>query len=292
MKDKIPNRLIFLFILALMCLVSANLQAQKIIIPEVGKTYLFEIKNGTSRQGRLDSLDDTYYYITDQATGPDKVYKDGVSKIKEIRVSEKGFFANPHYSRYLFGPSAIPHPKGEFYWNNLLLEYNTVQYGVTNNFSVGFGGLLFTTLSGNIALTPNFKYSVKLAEKDHVAGGALAFIIRPDRNKEVSKAALPFAVYTHGDSEANITGGLGWWVDDENSWAKNPTAYVAGSKRLSRNWMLQGEGFFLSNGENVAIMLISARNIRPTSSWDFGALVIKAKDATVPVPAIGYTLKF
>ncbi|MBM3178220.1 MAG: hypothetical protein FJZ78_09460 [Bacteroidetes bacterium] len=292
MKNKKALNIILCVFIILLSTGGNAVWAQKVVVPEVGKTYLFEIKNGTSRQGKLDSLDATYYYITDQATGPDRVYKEGVSKIKEIRVSAKGFFANPHYSRYLFGPSAIPHPKAEFYWNNLLLEYNTVQYGVTNNFSVGFGGLLFTTLSGNIALTPNFKYSVKLAEKDHVAGGALAFIIRPDKENKVAKAALPFAVYTHGDSESNITAGLGWWVDDENSWAKSPTAYLAGSKRLSRNWMLQGEGFFLTNEENISIFLISARNIRPTSSWDFGALVIKVSDTTIPLPAIGYTLKF
>lgn len=266
--------------------------AQKVLSPEPGKTYLFEIKDGTSRQGKLDRQDSLYFYITNQATGPEKVYKPGISHIKEIKVTADGYFANPHFSRHVFGPSALPHPRGEWYWNNLMIEYNTVQYGVSDKLSVGLGGLLFTTLSGNIALMPNFKYSIRLAEKQHAAIGSLAFLFRIKSGDGVSAAALPFGIYTYGDSEGSLTGGLGWWVDDKNSWSRNPTLYLAGARRLSRNWVIQSEGFLLPNTADIKLLLISMRYIRPTSSWDLGALLTRVEGVTIPLPVIGYTLKF
>lgn len=270
------------------------LLAQKPKVPQPGKTYFFEIKNGTTRQGKLERSDSLYHYITDPATGPDKVYIQGIASFKEIKITADGYFANPHFSRYVFGPSAIPHPEGESYWNNLLFEYNTYQYGATDKLSVGMGGLLLTTLSGNVALAPNMKYSFRLSEKDHIAAGGLAFLFRLKHEKGLKTAALPFTVYTRGNSESNITAGLGWWVDDENSWSERPTYYLAGSRRISRNWVIQGEGFVLPTHvePSTRLILLSMRNIRPTSCWDFGTLLVRLEDITIPLPVLGYTLKF
>ena len=281
-----------LLVVCFLIQISSAVLAQKVLSPEPGKTYLFEIKDGTTRQGKLDRQDSIFYYITNLATGPDKVYKQGVSRIKEIQVTEDGYFANPHYSRYVFGPSALPHPKGEWYWNNVLFEYNTMQYGISKNLSVGMGGLLLTTLSGNVALMPNFKYSFRLGDNHHAAVGSLAFLIKERRGGGFSRAALPFGIYTYGDAEANITAGLGWWVDDQDFWSRRPTYYLAGARRLSRNWVFQGEGFLVPNASNVRMLLVSMRNIRPTSCWDLGALITRAEGITIPLPVIAYTLKF
>ena len=126
---------------------------------------MFEIKDGTNRSGRLDSTTADYYYINNPAIGVDRISKKNVSKIKEIHLNKDGTFSNPHYSRYLFGPSALPQTKGELYWNNVSFEYNTIQFGVTENLSMGVGGFLFTSLSGNLVLLPNVKYSFKITIK-------------------------------------------------------------------------------------------------------------------------------
>jgi len=274
-------------------LLVATTYCQVLLIPEVGKTYQFDIKNGSSKQGRLDSLDATYFYIIDQATGPDRVFKEGVSKIKEIRLTKNGFFANPHFSRHVFGPSAMPQPKGEVYWNNLLIEYNTVQYGVSDHLSVGMSTFLFTMLSGNLALMPNFKYSFKLKENRHLAVGALGFLWGfKNRTDETFRAALPFAVYTIGDSEANFSIGSGWLVSNEIGWSRSPTLYTAGSRRLSRNWVLQGEWFIPSDVDDINFFLLSMRYIKPVSSWDFGALITRFERSTAAIPVISYTIKF
>ena len=258
-----------------------------------GKTYNFEIKDGTNRSGRLDSVTAEYYYFYNSAMGPDRIRKMGVSKIKEIQLAKDGTFANPHYSRYLFGPSALPQAKGEVYFNNVDFEYNTIQVGVTENLSVGVGGLLLTSLfSGNAVLLPNFKYAIKINEQSHIALGGLFLFLSGKSFGSNESAALPFMVYTYGNAERNISVGAGWAHAGRGDWAPKPTGYVAGMKRFARNWVFQGEAYLLSNNTDNTIYIATFRNVRPTSSWDFGVTRVKSGTVSFAIPLIGYTLKF
>ncbi len=280
------KKLLFIFF-SLWCL---NAMAQNVKQLTIGNNYSFEIKDGSNRSGRLDSLNAVYYYINNPSIGVDRISIKSVSKVKAIKLNKDGYFSNPHYSRYFFGPSAIPHPKGEVYWNNIWLEYNTIQYGVTDNFSVGMGGLLFTSLSGYPTLLPNAKYSFKLNEKSHIAVGGLMLVI--NTSSKTSSASLPFVVYTYGDSEANISFGGGWAHEKTSGWSNRPTGYIAGIKRVARNWVVQGEAYLLNNSTANTILLTTLRNIKPTSSWDFGAMILNFDGERSAVPIIGYTIKF
>ncbi len=280
------KKLLFIFF-SLWCL---NAMAQNVKQLTIGNNYSFEIKDGSNRSGRLDSLNAVYYYINNPSIGVDRISIKSVSKVKAIKLNKDGYFSNPHYSRYFFGPSAIPHPKGEVYWNNIWLEYNTIQYGVTDNFSVGMGGLLFTSLSGYPTLLPNAKYSFKLNEKSHIAVGGLMLVI--NTSSKTSSASLPFVVYTYGDSEVNISFGGGWAHEKTSGWSNRPTGYIAGIKRVARNWVVQGEAYLLNNSTANTILLTTLRNIKPTSSWDFGAMILNFDGERSAVPIIGYTIKF
>ena len=265
-------------------------QEGKLLLP--GNTYIFEIKDGSNRTGRLDSTTADYYFINNPAIGVDRISKRSVSKIKEIHLNKDGTFSNPHYSRYLFGPSALPQTKGEVYWNNVSFEYNTIQFGVTEHLSMGMGGFLFTSLTGNLVLLPNVKYSFKISEKSHIAVGALIAVLHARGGGGSPSASLPFIVYTHGDSEANISGGIGWANVSDYGWAPKPTGYMAGMKRIARNWVFQGEAYMLNNNTENSIYIATFRNIKPTSSWDFGIVSLHFGTTNFSLPIIGYTLKF
>lgn len=305
----------FLWVVAF-AVMSSSLMAQGVLTSlQMGKTYRFDLVDGSSRTGVLDSADSEFMFITNVVSGPEKIYLSGVIKAKLFLVNESGKFANPHYSRYLFGPSAIPHKKGEVYWNNLWLEVNTVQVGITENLSVGMGSLLFSSLSGNLSLMPNFKYSIPLNEKTTLAVGNISLLLWP-KNEVFFGATLPFAVATFGGSEANFSIGTGWAGTSEVStdtsgvgvrnfqWSDYPTVYAAVSKRLSRNWIFQLEGYGIAYNQedwqgNVTqrtngIALFSFRYIQPNSSWDFGGVVINdsGTEMNFAVPLIGYTQKF
>lgn len=286
------KKTIKLLALAIFIFTGLKLCAQegKLLLP--GNTYIFEIKDGSNRTGRLDSTTADYYFINNPAIGVDRISKRSVSKIKEIHLNKDGTFSNPHYSRYLFGPSALPQTKGEVYWNNVSFEYNTIQFGVTEHLSMGMGGFLFTSLTGNLVLLPNVKYSFKISEKSHIAVGALIAVLHARGGGGSPSASLPFIVYTHGDSEANISGGIGWANVSDYGWAPKPTGYMAGMKRIARNWVFQGEAYMLNNNTENSIYIATFRNIKPTSSWDFGIVSLHFGTTNFSLPIIGYTLKF
>jgi hypothetical protein len=186
----------------------------------------------------------------------------------------------------------LPQTKGEVYWNNVSFEYNTIQFGVTEHLSMGMGGFLFTSLTGNLVLLPNVKYSFKISEKSHIAVGALIAVLHARGGGGSPSASLPFIVYTHGDSEANISGGIGWANVSDYGWAPKPTGYMAGMKRIARNWVFQGEAYMLNNNTENSIYIATFRNIKPTSSWDFGIVSLHFGTTNFSLPIIGYTLKF
>jgi hypothetical protein len=61
----VKKNITFLFIFSSFQLIAQN---NKILLP--GKTYNFEIKDGTNRSGKLDSITADYYYIDNPAMGP------------------------------------------------------------------------------------------------------------------------------------------------------------------------------------------------------------------------------
>jgi hypothetical protein len=300
---------------ALVCLLPSFLHAQPITSADqlvLGQVYRFELVDGSNRTGQLDSLDAEFIYITNLVSGPDKFYRKAVSRAKLQVLGKGGMFASPHYSRYVFGPSAIPQRKKELYWNNLWLEANTFQLGITDNLSAGMGFGLFSSLAGFPLLMPNFKYGVSLNEKHHVAVGAIGLLTFSDYSYN-SSGALPFAVYTYGGAESQITAGLGWLYDGglvdagSNAWSDYPTVYVAGSHRVARNWLIGGEfyqlmfnnysqwagGTIIPYTESSTIGMFYGRNIRPTSSWDFAVCtVVDTYGTWIPFPLFGYTQRF
>ena len=54
----------------LILFVSYSLKAQKDKVLLIGNTYNFEIKDGSNRNGRLDSITSDYFYINNPAIGP------------------------------------------------------------------------------------------------------------------------------------------------------------------------------------------------------------------------------
>jgi hypothetical protein len=279
---------------------------------QVGQAYRFEMIDGSSRSGVLDSVDGEFVYLTNVVLGPDKFYRKAVSQARLQTIEKNGWFAAPN--GYLFGPSAIPLRKKELYWNNAWLEANRLQYGFTDHLSAGLGFGIYSALTGYAVLVPSVKYGVSLDEHHHVAVGAIGLIAtEPYRYRYNYGGALPFAVYTYGDEESQLSAGLGWLYDDaflgwESGWSSFPSLYAAGSHRVSRRWLLGGEFCALTyNGEyydpwtetyytaakSSVLAMFYGRNIRPSSSWNFALCAVVDLDGyVVPFPLLGYSHRF
>jgi len=246
------------------------------------------------------------------------------TKIKDIKIVEKDqivngkyFFQNPHPTRYFFGPSAIPLNKGEGYFQNAWILANSVQYGVTDHFSVG-GGMVIPFL---FFITPKFGY--KVSDYIHVGGGLIiASTISRVANFGVGAA---YGSLTLGTYENNLTINAGWGaVKEQNSvyntltqtytstsvWtlSKRPMFTFSGMARLARkfaviseNWVFSTkdyEGYNPITGTDAfthkyhTVLSAGFRFLGEKNSFDFGLAIPVIKESTIGIPYLDYVFKF
>jgi hypothetical protein len=127
---------------------------------------------------------------------------------EEEKMKEDVFVKNEHDSRYFFSPSAFNLRKGELYYNSIYFALHDIQYGFTDNFSLGMG----TSIAGfPIYFTP--KVSFKLNEKNRLAIGDMAIL---GTYGPSLFANLAYLTYTYGSSENNFSIGLGHFYTGNN----------------------------------------------------------------------------
>lgn len=203
-------------------------------------------------------------------------------------IKGKPVFANPHPSRYFYTPSAIPMDKGEVYIQTLYAVAYQVQFGVTENFSLG----ATTTIVGTpLALTA--KYSVKIDEKNTIAFGGMAGLVGWGTGTNLG---IGFGAYTHGTKESNMTiaGGYAWINEKNNGGGGSPVMSLSGNQRLSKNLSLMGELWYLPEvGVFFGGPCFRLYNNKK-SSFDLGIWSVNAPNSGgIPfIPVVGYTYKF
>lgn len=100
---------------------------------------------------------------------------------------------NHHCYRYIFMQSGIGLPKKNLYYHNFNFFMNDFQYGITDNFTLAGGVIL--PFYGYISP----KYSMKVADKQHLMFGDIGIAsVFLNESKSV-KANLMYAGYSYGD---------------------------------------------------------------------------------------------
>ena len=196
-------------------------------------------------------------------------------------------FPNPHPSRYFYTPSAIPMDKGEVYIQSVYGLAYQVQFGVTENFSIG---ATTTLLATPLALTA--KYSIKIDEKNTLAFGGLAGIVGWGTQTNLG---IGFGAFTHGTKESNVTFAAGYaWINtkEDNGGGNSPVMSLSGNQRLSKNLSLMGELWYLPEAGvffgGPCFRLYKSKK----SSFDFGIWCIGVEDKNPFIPVVGYTYNF
>ena len=96
-------------------------------------------------------------------------FKPGTSIIESVSIKLK--LSNYHVNRYVFSPSAFGLKKGDYYYNAYYFLMHDIQYGISENFSMGIG----TT----IAFVPIYfmpTYTKSINEKSAFAVGDLMMV--------------------------------------------------------------------------------------------------------------------
>lgn len=128
-------------------------------------------------------------------TAPSSVRQDAI-----LPESDPG----QHRSRYLFAPSSYNIEKGELYYNTLYFLVHDVQYGLSNQFSLGMG----TTIVGfPFYVTP--KLTLPVSDKSAFALGDMLIIGTWGAS---FTGNLIYGTYTRGNTFNNFTVGGGYLV--------------------------------------------------------------------------------
>ena len=240
---------------------------------------IIKMNNGDEFKGTiLDKGNETILLKT--VNGEINLISSNVSTIKNYENDYDGKyeFANPHDTRYFFGPSGIPLKKGKGYYQNILVTTNFVNYGITKNISIGGGFEFISTVAGYPIwfLTP--KVGFEISKNMNVGGG---FIMAGFASE--GTATLGYGVFTLGHSETNLSLGAGYGLFDGEI-SEYPAIMISGTHRISTSISLLSENYVIPNNFYFGIHGIRIHSEK--NAFDIGAIVIP--DITEFIPALPY----
>jgi hypothetical protein len=272
-------------------------------------TWIFTLTDGSIITGKIIRKTEAETIIQTLNLGKITIPSPQIQSMVQFdegTVSKEGnfWFKNPNCTRYLFAPSAIPLRKGEGYYHNFYGAGNGMNYGVTNNFSMG-GGILGPM---GIFITP--KVGFKVNDFTYVAAGALIGNGFFPINGNNFGLGIGYAVFTIGNYDHNITGGVGYgFVNSrgETNWQERPMYVINGMTRLGRkfalvseNWVVpvQGDPFgrgFLEESHYETFFSYACRIMNEKSTVDIGFVNTPGlidKGWYIGIPYIDFVIRF
>jgi len=233
----------------------ASVQAQEKTSEE--QLYRVEMNTGEVLVGTIVSEDDEEVVLRTEQLGEVTLKRANIESIEKVdprRIRDGEYwFPNPQSTRYLFAPNAIGIQKGEGYYQNTWVLFNNVNYGVSNNFSIGAGTVpifLFGAEALPLWILP--KVSVSTPQQNlHVAGGAvLGGVIGVDDGG----VGLLYGNATVGSRDHNATLGVGYgYLDGELS--DTPAINISGMTRIGKTTYLISENYFLPDASVISLGL-------------------------------------
>jgi hypothetical protein len=268
---------------------------------DTSKIYMVELKDGTVFYGNIMHHDSVNIELRTTSIPKLNIPLSKILKLEEMDNSNyrngKYWFSNPHASRYLIGPSAFNLKKGEGYYRNTLLVLNSINVGITDNFSIGGGFELISTF-GSLAtskfnpiffITPKVAY--KVADKVRAGAGVL-YINVPGFAEERSRMGIAYGITTYGTEEYNVTGGLGWGFFDRE-FSKKPVVTISGMARLSKRTAFVSESWFLPKVQPYGLHTYGIRFLSEKSAIDLAFMNNPdiAQVIIIGIPYVSFSVK-
>ena len=268
------------------------------------KMHFLKTKRGDQFVGQVVGFDSsTLRFLLETGT----TLKFSLTVIQSVRFSKlpekilPGFADNApipmHGQEKLFlSPSGFMLEKKSWQYSNYFLFYNTIDYGVSEHFTLGGG--LFTVFSENI-LNVRAKFGASLSEKVHVAAGGQLFGYLASYGDN-GTGLLGFGTITLGTPERFLNAGVTYFSSSPEQ-TRFSTLNFGGSFRIGRKWRLFGEinnvrevyeTEFFSDYDSYWIFIFGASWFNHKHRFDFGLAPINDGFYTFAVPALSYAYKF
>lgn len=162
--------------------------------------------------------------------------------------------------------------KGEGYFADYFVFFPTINYGITNNFSLrgGFSILPDADLDEQVLLfTP--KIGIKTSSKVDLAVGAL--IAKPP--EDISSVGILYGVSTFGSLDQSCTIGMGLGYSEDELMDK-PFLVLGGETRFKKNLSLVSENWLVPE-KDTPVLSLGCRFFGEKLSSDF-ALIFPLED--------------
>lgn len=217
-------------------------------------TYTITTNDGNTFTGKLVTMDSVQVILRTRSIGLITISRSSISTMTRVYGTERFAISAPNSTRYIFGPSAIPLQKGEGYYQSLW-TLQSLQFGITDNISIGGGVELFTLVTGYpiFYLTP--KVSFPIAHNLYVGAGVL-YITAAAIDADIPDLGITYGIVTLGDPDLQVTGGAGWGFVG-GDFSSSPILTLSGLARLSEHFALITENWFIPDGRGKRELVMS-----------------------------------
>jgi hypothetical protein len=301
-QPAVPQMRILTGLLALLLAAPAlPLTAQRVTLDRVTVTdttlrHEVRLRDGSTLIGRITSLTADSVYLA-LGSGPLVVARSSVTEVRQFASSQlRGgvpWFENPHPTRLLFAPTAFALSKGERYYSNIYLFFNSFAVGVTDRFTMGAGMTLFPApdMSDNLFyLTPKYTF----AEGDNTrfaVGGFLGWFGAASDAEGRGSLGILYATGSAGTVERNVTVGMGWGYLGGDI-ADRPLVMVGFQSRVAQRLALVSENWIFPSSELAALVSFGLRFLGERIGADVALINNPSDPVTLGVPFVGLTIKF
>lgn len=290
-------------ILLLLCLVgfgTAPLHAQEADSLQTAPTsqmYRIETTDGNTLVGTLVSETEDAVVLRTSSVGKVTLQRVDIERMEALapdRLRDDGtyWFANPQSTRYFFAPNALGLPQGHGYYQNTWVLFNNLNYGVSDNLSIGAGTVpLFLFGAGLMPIWALPKVSVSVPGAPvHLATGAVVGGVVGDGGS--LSAGLLYGSATVGTRDHNATLGVGYGYADGDL-SRTPVINVSAMTRLNQTVYLLSESYIVPSARS-GVLSFGVRWAPESFAVDFGLFRLLSADADnfIALPWLGVTIPF
>jgi len=265
-----------------------HLSAQK-----AGNIVSVKIVEGNTIYGKLISSNDSIISLETAELGLLSIRRNRIKKMRPAILRSDGsyWFESPNPTRNLLAPTGFGLRKGAANYQNTMLFFHTINYGITDHISIA-GGFELASLLFSSGPIPGIIISPKISTASdksiNVAAGVTIF-----RHRDNSlNATLIYTATSFGDRDNNFTMGVSFG-NIGGRWEKQPMITLSGMGRLSKKFSLVTENWvFLDtdiSGGEILIFSFSGRYLAPSITVDFGLFL---SFGNVRGPWLGVALPF
>ncbi len=285
----------YLFSLFL-CFLSFVISAQVIGLQK-NKIYEIQTKDGNTLIGLITQMQDNEITIDVNSLGEIKLLRSAIASFEEqkndVELDKNGNIFDDHNSTYnIFAPTAHNLKKGQMYYKNSYLFFNSFSYGITDNFQVSAGFEIFSLLIPDTGTLPlmnvTTKFSIPTKNEKLKFGAGVSFFGIPNETSTI--VGLTNVNATYGDRNNNFTvgTGLGFTFEGESSSEVFPL-FIGGMKRLSQKISLTTDNIvFFVDGETLGLLSLGLRYHFKDNGSAFNFALYRPTDFEIGIIALPF----